>query len=225
MSHGFPKDEAPLFRSTKFRIENRPGLEDQSTEGVIRELAKLNAPEVTTRSGGDHSKKRALAEWISDWHLIAFLATTQLISPGDIQTLLEVATSPRLFDDLSVLDRVLNSDGWQTLMTFTKEMSCEWPRFRIVRRPLWELITLLLQLQSNQRPSPPGLVAVWTRRSLLKYSIKYESQKWRLEGVVLRQGSGSANTVRSKTLTTGRIVRSAVFHCDDPTRSQRVHHC
>lgn len=125
MSHGFPKDEVPLFRSTKFRIENRPGLEDQSTEGVIRELAKLNAPEVTTRSGGDPSKKRALAEWISDWHLIAFLATTQLISPGDIQTLLEVATSPRLFDDLSVLDRVLNSDGWQTLMTFTKEMSCE----------------------------------------------------------------------------------------------------
>ena len=125
MSHGFPKDEAPLVRSTKFHIENRPGLEDQSTEGVIRELAKLNAPEVTPRSSGDHSKKRALTEWMSDWHLIAFLATTQLFSPGDIQILLEVATSPRLFDDLSVLDRVLNSDGWQTLMTFTKEMSCE----------------------------------------------------------------------------------------------------
>ena len=125
MSHGFPKNKAPLFRSAKFHIENRPGLEDQSIEGVIKELAKLNAPQITPGNRGDNSKKRGLAEWISDWHLIAFLATTQLFSPGDIQTLLEVVSSPRLFDDLSVLDKVLNSDGWQTLMTFTKEMGCK----------------------------------------------------------------------------------------------------
>ena len=125
MSHGFPKDEAPLFRSTKFRIENRPGLEDQSIEGVIKELARLNAPEVAPGSGGDHSKRRALAVWISDWHLIAFLETTQLFSPGDTKTLIEVASSPNLLDDLSMLDKVLYSDGWQTLMTFTKEMGCK----------------------------------------------------------------------------------------------------
>lgn len=118
---------APLFRSTKFHIENRPGLEDQSTEGVIKELAKLNAPEILSGSSGDQSKKRALAEWISDWHLIAFLATTQLFSPEDTKTLLEVASSPKLLDDPSVLDKVLHSDGWQTLMTFTKEMGCKWP--------------------------------------------------------------------------------------------------
>jgi nuclear protein localization family protein 4 len=100
-------------------------LEDQSTEGVIKELAKLNAPEITPGDGGDHSKKRALAEWISDWHLIAFLATTQLFTPGDTKTLLEVASSPNLLDDLSMLDKVLYSDGWQTLMTFTKEMGCK----------------------------------------------------------------------------------------------------
>jgi len=116
---------APLFRSTKFHIENRPGLEDQSTEGVIKELAKLNAPEILSGSSGDQSKKRALAEWISDWHLIAFLATTQLFSPEDTKTLLEVASSPKLLDDPSVLDKVLHSDGWQTLMTFTKEMGCK----------------------------------------------------------------------------------------------------
>ena len=61
----------------------------------------------------------------SDWHLIAFSVTTQLFSPGDIRALLEVASSPRLLDDLSVLDKVLNSNGWQTLITFTKEMSCK----------------------------------------------------------------------------------------------------
>jgi nuclear protein localization family protein 4 len=125
VSHGFPKNKTPLFCSTKFRIENRPGLEDQSTEGVIKELAKFNAPEVTPGNDGDHSKKRALAEWISDWHLVAFLETTQLFSPEDIKTLIEVASSPRLLVDLSALDKVLQSDGWQTLMTFTKEMGCE----------------------------------------------------------------------------------------------------
>lgn len=129
VSHGFPKNEAPLFRSTKFRIENRPGLEDQSTEGVIRELAKHNAPEITPGNGGDRSKRRVLAEWLSDWHLIAFLATTQLFSPEDTKTLIEVATSPNLLDDLSVLDKVLRSDGWQTLMTFTTEIGCKWPQF------------------------------------------------------------------------------------------------
>jgi len=125
VSHGFPKNRAPLFRSTKFRIENRPGLEDQSTEGVIKELAKLNTPEILPGNGGDDSKKRALAEWLSDWHLIAFLATTQLFSPEETKTLLEVASFQNLLDDLSILDKVLYGEGWQTLMTFTREMSCE----------------------------------------------------------------------------------------------------
>ena len=122
MSHGFPKNSAPIFRSTKYHIENRPGLKDQSTEGAIEKLAKINAPEITPGNGGDHSKKQALAEWISDWHLVTFLATTQLFSPGDTKMLLGIAFSPNLLDDLSVLDKVLYSDGWQALMTFTKEM-------------------------------------------------------------------------------------------------------
>ena len=76
---------------------------------------------------------------------------------------------------------------------------------------------LLLQLQPDQHPFPSGPVAVWMKRSLLKYSIKYESQKWPLE--VLRRGSGSVNTARSKTPTTGLIVKSAISHCDDDPRS------
>lgn len=92
---------------------------------MIKELSKLNAPEITSEKGGGHSKKRALAEWISDWHLIAFLETTQLFSPEDTKTLIEVASSSSLLDDLSVLDKLLHTDGWQTLMTFTKEMSCK----------------------------------------------------------------------------------------------------
>lgn len=100
-------------------------MEDQSTEDVIKELAKLNAPAITSEKGGDHSKKLVLAQWVSDWHLVAFLATTQLFSPEDTKTLIEVATSPSLLDDLGVLDKLIHTDGWQTLMTFTKEMGCK----------------------------------------------------------------------------------------------------
>ena len=74
---------------------------------------------------------------------------------------------------------------------------------------------LLFQPQLSQNLFPPGPV-VWMKRSLRKSSIKYESQKWHLVRVVLRQGSGSVSTARLKTLTTGRIVKSVVSHCDDP---------
>jgi hypothetical protein len=75
---------------------------------------------------------------------------------------------------------------------------------------------LPFQLQFDQRPSPPGPAVVWMRISLQESSIKYESQKWVREGVASRQGSRSVNTAPLKTLTMGRIVGSAVFHCDGP---------
>lgn len=30
-------------------------------------------------------------------------------------------SNPKIFEDISLLDPVLNSDSWQTLMTFTRE--------------------------------------------------------------------------------------------------------
>ncbi|KAK7694263.1 hypothetical protein QCA50_001443 [Cerrena zonata] len=38
VSHGFPQEPAPLFRSAKYHIENRPGLEDQHIEGILKSL-------------------------------------------------------------------------------------------------------------------------------------------------------------------------------------------
>ncbi|THH01499.1 hypothetical protein EW026_g1189 [Hermanssonia centrifuga] len=81
VSHGFPQNPSPLFRSSKFNIENRPGLEDQRIEGVMRELSRLKAPDIhPSFHGGDPQQRAELANWLSDWHLIAFLGTTQLIS-------------------------------------------------------------------------------------------------------------------------------------------------
>lgn len=215
MSHGFPKNSAPLFRSTKFHIENRPGLEDQSTERVIKELVKLNATEVTPGSGGNYSKKRALAEWMSDWHLIAFLETTQLFPHEDIRTLIQVASSPNLLNDLTMLDKVLQSDGWKTLMAFTGEIGCKWFDLWMAGGPLTGLTILLFKLPFDRHPSPLGQAVAWMKISLQKSLIKYENRKWLL-GAGLRRGSGSVSTVRLRTLTTGRIARSAVFRCDKP---------
>lgn len=54
-------------------------MEDQSIEKVIGELSKLDAPQVSAGTN-DGQKLVALAQWLSDWHLVSFLGTTQLFS-------------------------------------------------------------------------------------------------------------------------------------------------
>ncbi|KIJ68641.1 hypothetical protein HYDPIDRAFT_173314 [Hydnomerulius pinastri MD-312] len=119
VTHGFPQNPSPLFRSTKFAIENRPGLEDQRVESVLSSLNQLGAPSL--QDSRDQSKRIELAKWLSDWHLIAFLETTQLMSPDDIKVLIRTATSPSLLDDSSSLEALMKTDGWQTLLTFARE--------------------------------------------------------------------------------------------------------
>jgi nuclear protein localization family protein 4 len=83
VSHGFPQNPSPLFRSTRFNIEHRPGLENQRIEDVLSMISQLGAPDihVSRHSAGDDTHKRVeLAKWLSDWHLIAFLGTTGLFS-------------------------------------------------------------------------------------------------------------------------------------------------
>ncbi|KAF8898440.1 NPL4 family-domain-containing protein [Infundibulicybe gibba] len=124
VTHGFPQNPAPMFRSIRFNIENRPGLEDQRIEQVMSSLATIGAPSIQSSkvsASGDTQKRVELANWLSDWHLIAFLGTTQLFSPEDMKILIRTTTLPSLFEDLSQLDPVLASDSWQTLMTFTRE--------------------------------------------------------------------------------------------------------
>jgi nuclear protein localization family protein 4 len=124
VSHGFPQNPSPLFRSTKFSIENRPGLENQRVEDVLAALSRLGAPDIrpSGQSNGDDTHKRIeLAKWLSDWHLIAFLQTTGLFSEDDAKTLMRVASAPDLLENVAVLDTLLATDGWQTLMTFTRE--------------------------------------------------------------------------------------------------------
>lgn len=73
-----------MFRSTAFRIENRPGLEDQTIDSVLSALNSLGAADIPDSKNmvpGQAHKTLELANFLSDWHLIAFLDTTQLFSP------------------------------------------------------------------------------------------------------------------------------------------------
>ncbi|KAF7306588.1 MPN domain-containing protein [Mycena indigotica] len=123
VTHGFPSNPSPLFNSTKYAIENRPGLENQTIESVMNNLANLDAPNIhdsrTARPGEAH-KRRELATWLSDWHLVAFLDTTQLFSPDDVKLMMRIVSSPNLLDDLSQLDPLLATEGWTNLMAFTQ---------------------------------------------------------------------------------------------------------
>ncbi|EEB88524.1 hypothetical protein MPER_13595, partial [Moniliophthora perniciosa FA553] len=62
----------------------------------------MDAPNILdsrNASPGEAQKTFALAKWLSDWHLIAFLDTTQLLSPTDIGLLLTTASNPKLLED------------------------------------------------------------------------------------------------------------------------------
>ncbi|PFH50757.1 hypothetical protein AMATHDRAFT_3612 [Amanita thiersii Skay4041] len=131
VTHGFPQNPSPLFQSTQFSIENRPGLEDQSIEQVLKQILQLEAPSFETSSHsppGQAHKKRALIEWLSDWHLLAFLGSTQLISQEDMKVFMRTATSPTVLEDLTQLDPLLETESWQTLMAFARESAPARPK-------------------------------------------------------------------------------------------------
>jgi nuclear protein localization family protein 4 len=130
VTHGFPQSPSPLFRSNQFAIENRPGLEDQHIEDVLRTLARLGAPQLSDSSltsSSDASKRLELAKWLSDWHLLAFLETTQLVSKVDMKVLVSTVTSPSLLEDPLALNALFKTESWQTLMTFTRESAPSLP--------------------------------------------------------------------------------------------------
>ncbi|KAH9050459.1 polyubiquitin-tagged protein recognition complex Npl4 component [Lactarius hengduanensis] len=106
VTHGFPQNPSPAFRSHQFAIENRPGLENQSIEQVMRSLNELSAPDVqVSRQDANTHRRLELAKWLSDWHLVTFLGNSGLLSEADIVVFLRVATAPDL-NDPTVLDFV-----------------------------------------------------------------------------------------------------------------------
>ena len=83
MTHGFPQNPSPVFLSTKFPIENRPGLEDQDIQRVLKDLWKLKAPDISSNPSSASKEPgsfQQLVNYLSDWHLIVFLRSSGLFS-------------------------------------------------------------------------------------------------------------------------------------------------
>ncbi|KZT44498.1 polyubiquitin-tagged protein recognition complex, Npl4 component [Sistotremastrum suecicum HHB10207 ss-3] len=120
ITHGFPKVPAPLFRSSLFPIENRPGLEDQGLQLIFNELSQRGVTEGDGEVAA--SSQTGLANWLSDWHLIAYLGTVGLLSEDDMKLLIKTASSPSL-ESPSALNEIVKTDGWRNLVAIARESS------------------------------------------------------------------------------------------------------
>lgn len=135
-TNGFPNEPTPVFLSSNFPIENRPGLHDQN---LGRALASLNAVlsghelypigyaamanDVKGKGKRDidpetERVREKLVGVLSDWHLICFLDTCGIMDANDMQALCKVAVS---HDATADLDELLQRTGWQTLSAIAKE--------------------------------------------------------------------------------------------------------
>ncbi|KAG8807298.1 nuclear protein localization protein 4, partial [Serendipita sp. 399] len=125
ITHGFPLRPSPLFRSSDpFPIENRPGIENQSSEMLLNRLSQLGAPSIVPSpldsSFSSRQSREKLGGWLSDWHLLAYWSQIGFLGPDDIKLIARIATSPNL-EEPTILDSFLEREGWQTLMAIVSE--------------------------------------------------------------------------------------------------------
>ncbi|MCO5598525.1 hypothetical protein L7F22_052622 [Adiantum nelumboides] len=135
-THGFPNEPTPVFLSSKFPIENRPGLHDQNLTKALTSINSVLAGQELfpigyaamlndTKGKGKmdinpelENAREKLVGILSDWHLICFLDTCGILDNDDIQALCKVAVS---HDHRVDLDELLQKTGWQTLSAIAKE--------------------------------------------------------------------------------------------------------
>jgi nuclear protein localization family protein 4 len=126
ITHGFPNSPDPLFLSTAFPIENRPGLHDQSMEVVVRDLMKIlqtSDLEVSDTATWPVRVKDQVAKWLSDWHLVAFLCMHGTFSADEQKLLAKVSTAHRHPEAVAVREHLFATSGWQTLLTIAESMA------------------------------------------------------------------------------------------------------
>lgn len=134
VTHGFPNVPAPRFLSTEpFAVENRPGLHDQTLEKALAsitaavgdyvDLTDIKGKGKASATGGDVAMVRQkLVGALSDWHLLAFLDTTNILDREDMRVICQVATS---HDTGEALDSLLSRPNFQNLMTIARSHADE----------------------------------------------------------------------------------------------------
>lgn len=103
LTHGFPNNPAPRFASSSFPIENRAVVGEA---GDLRAVAKqLNLGSETTIAA------------ISDFHLLLYIISLDILSPQEVSLLAKVATT----EDPEAGAALVGSDGWKTFLAILNE--------------------------------------------------------------------------------------------------------
>ncbi|CAE6452256.1 unnamed protein product [Rhizoctonia solani] len=115
VTHGFPINPSPIFRSNSFAVENRSLLEPQELSTILRDLHRLGATDLR-----DAATVLKVMDYLSDFHLLLFLPNTGMLGEREFKNIVKAVTAP---DDqrLKLMEGVMNSDGWQTLMAIVQE--------------------------------------------------------------------------------------------------------
>ncbi|GAA5889832.1 hypothetical protein JCM5296_002356 [Sporobolomyces johnsonii] len=154
VTHGFPVSPNPLFTSpSPFVPENRAGLQDQTLSSAASSfiaLAKDVPGELLSGQvglgGDDETRAKALEAlvendgimkikaWLSDWHLLRFLADCGIFDESDIRLMCRIATirpTDRSIASMRTLAEALaklfSSPGWQTFMVVAQEQAPQPP--------------------------------------------------------------------------------------------------
>lgn len=108
LTHGFPDNPNPLFASDpgSFSLANRAHL------GQSQDLHAL-ASHLGLGGGGDNTKLTA----ISDFHLLVYIVSLGILSPEEEELMVKVAVTKDVQDGMNLLE----SSGWQTLLTIVSE--------------------------------------------------------------------------------------------------------
>ncbi|KAJ1810923.1 nuclear protein localization protein 4 [Coemansia sp. RSA 2598] len=113
LTHGFPTDPNPLFKSkSPFCIENRDHLQQVQSLGAFKRHI---------RDADGSAEKLALV--LSDFHLLAYLASLDILSPDEIKLVGKVASADSDQSAKELAGRVMDSSGWQTLLIMLQEAS------------------------------------------------------------------------------------------------------
>ncbi|GAA5970520.1 hypothetical protein JCM11641_007337 [Rhodosporidiobolus odoratus] len=146
VTHGFPLTPIPLFTSpTPFIHENRPGLQTQTLSSAASSFltaAKdiphdLLSGQVGVEGMMENENVGQVARWVSDWHLLRFLADTGLFEERDLLLLARIAvlapsgssasSSGRSIAETKdlgeALHKLFSSPSWQTFLVVAQEQA------------------------------------------------------------------------------------------------------
>jgi nuclear protein localization family protein 4 len=122
-----------------FPIENRQGLHDQSMNAIFPRLNPILSkfsdqafdPDESAMLSAHKDKGKGretdagavqeLANFLSDWHLLAFLDTCGIFALDDMKLIARIAAKK----DTADVKKLLRSPAWKTLVTIAQEHAGE----------------------------------------------------------------------------------------------------